>query len=53
MILGRSLRFFAKNYRSEANPQVFFEVTQNGKNIGRMVFELYENHNPKTSENFR
>ena len=41
------------NYRDAKNPHVFFTVSQNGKPLGRMVFELYKNQCPKTAENFR
>ena len=29
------------------------QVSRNGENLGKMTFELYKNHNPKTAENFR
>ena len=38
---------------SPNNPRVFFDMSINGSNIGRMVFELYANVTPKTAENFR
>jgi len=34
-------------------PRVFFEVTVGGKNVGRIVFELFSDVVPKTAENFR
>ena len=36
-----------------SNPRVYFDIEQNTKPIGRMVFELYNNQVPKTAENFR
>ena len=48
-------KFLLKNfskYSSQENPKVFFEISKDGKNLGKMVFELFENHNPKTSKNF-
>mmetsp|Transcript_31651 Transcript_31651/g.42877 ORF Transcript_31651/g.42877 Transcript_31651/m.42877 type:complete len:166 (-) Transcript_31651:60-557(-) len=29
------------------------QISKDGQDIGRMEFELYKNHNPKTVENFR
>jgi cyclophilin family peptidyl-prolyl cis-trans isomerase len=46
-------RFFAVNYSDPTNPKVFFEITKDGSEFGRIEFELYANHNPKTAENFR
>ena len=40
-------------YTDASTPKVFMEITQDGKNIGRLKFELYKNHVPKTAENFR
>ncbi len=50
-----SMRGFAAayNYRDAKNPQVFISVSRDGQPLGKMVFELYKNHNPKTVENFR
>ncbi|XP_028269507.1 peptidyl-prolyl cis-trans isomerase-like [Parambassis ranga] len=36
-----------------SNPRVFFDVTVDGKNIGRVVMELRADVVPKTAENFR
>ncbi|GAM22462.1 hypothetical protein SAMD00019534_056370 [Acytostelium subglobosum LB1] len=33
--------------------KVFFEITQGGKNLGRVTMELFNDIVPKTSENFR
>ncbi len=38
---------------SMKNPQVFFDVQINGKDEGRITFELYADVVPKTAENFR
>lgn len=45
-------RFFATQYSDKSNPKVFLSVNKDGKNIGKMVFELYVNHNPLTAKNF-
>ncbi len=47
--------FFATgvSYTDPKNPRVFMQVSRDGQPLGRMVFELYKNHNPKTVENFR
>jgi len=37
----------------ESNPQVFFDITIDGKAAGRLTFELYAKDVPKTAENFR
>ncbi|XP_028270813.1 peptidyl-prolyl cis-trans isomerase-like [Parambassis ranga] len=36
-----------------SKPRVFFDVTADGKNIGRVVMELRADVVPKTAENFR
>ncbi|MBF2758885.1 MAG: peptidylprolyl isomerase [Ectothiorhodospiraceae bacterium AqS1] len=38
---------------SAENPRVFFDIEINGKETGRIVFELREDIVPKTAENFR
>jgi len=35
------------------NPVVFFDIQIGKRQLGRMVFELYADTNPKTAENFR
>ncbi|CAH1991642.1 unnamed protein product [Acanthoscelides obtectus] len=39
--------------RHPANPVVFFDVSVGTTEIGRMIFELFADVVPKTSENFR
>ena len=34
-------------------PRTFFDVSINGKNVGRIEFELFSDETPKTAENFR
>ncbi|GAA5956795.1 hypothetical protein JCM3765_005739 [Sporobolomyces pararoseus] len=36
-----------------SNPRVFFDITINGNNAGRVIFELFADVVPKTAENFR
>lgn len=36
-----------------ANPKVFFDMTVDGKPVGRIVMELFADTTPKTAENFR
>jgi len=40
-----------KSYLS--NPRCFFDVTIDGRDVGRIVFELFADVVPKTAENFR
>ncbi|KAI7856643.1 cyclophilin-like domain-containing protein [Circinella umbellata] len=35
------------------NPRVFFDIDIDGKRIGRIVIELFQDEVPKTAENFR
>ena len=35
------------------NPTCFFDVSANGKPLGRIEFELFNDVTPKTAENFR
>jgi cyclophilin family peptidyl-prolyl cis-trans isomerase len=35
------------------NPRVFFDIEIDSKYVGRMIFELFADVNPKTAENFR
>lgn len=58
--LFRTRRLFATvqngslfNYSDAKNPKVFFTVSKNNKEVGKITFELYQNHVPKTAENFR
>ncbi|KAI8890078.1 peptidyl-prolyl cis-trans isomerase cyclophilin type [Backusella circina FSU 941] len=36
-----------------ANPKVYFDVAADGKPLGRITFELFNDVVPKTAENFR
>eukprot|EP00917_Polyrhabdina_sp_WS-2016_P000111 GHVP01000198.1.p1 GENE.GHVP01000198.1~~GHVP01000198.1.p1 ORF type:complete len:167 (+),score=20.45 GHVP01000198.1:1152-1652(+) len=36
-----------------ANTSVFFDITHNGQNIGRVTMELFTDTVPRTAENFR
>ncbi|KAG5280456.1 hypothetical protein AALO_G00060220 [Alosa alosa] len=36
-----------------ANPKVFFDLTANGQQVGRVIMELRADVVPKTAENFR
>ena len=38
------------NYTSKSNPRIYFTINKNGRNIGDLVFELYQNHVPRTVE---
>jgi len=38
---------------SKSNPKVFFEISCNGKSVGKINFELFADVVPKTAENFR
>ena len=36
-----------------SRPKVFFDISINGKDAGRIIFELFSDVVPKTAENFR
>lgn len=40
------------NYRAATNAQVFFTLSKDGNKLGDIVFEVYQNQAPRTSENF-
>ena len=40
------------NYSSKSNPRVYFSLSRDGAKLGDLVFEVYQNHAPRTSENF-
>jgi len=40
-------------YAEETNPKVFFQVSIDGKDAGRIEMELFKDVVPKTAENFR
>lgn len=35
------------------NPKVYFDMTVDGKDIGKIIMELYADTTPRTAENFR
>ncbi|XP_034941970.1 peptidyl-prolyl cis-trans isomerase-like isoform X2 [Chelonus insularis] len=39
--------------KSEKNPIVFFDISIDGENAGRIIFELFKDVTPRTAENFR
>ena len=41
------------NYSNAANPRVFLTVSQGDKRVGDLVFELYADQQPATTESFR
>ncbi len=40
------------NYSCKTNPRVYFTLSRDGNKLGDLVFEVYANHAPRTSENF-
>ena len=44
--------FSTYNYRNSEHPQVWMDVSKDGQNKGRLVFELYASHSPALAENF-
>lgn len=40
------------NYSCKTNPRVYFTLSRDGNNLGDLVFEVFQNHTPKTAENF-
>mmetsp|Transcript_14025 Transcript_14025/g.16412 ORF Transcript_14025/g.16412 Transcript_14025/m.16412 type:complete len:199 (-) Transcript_14025:160-756(-) len=51
-VLSRNVQAF-RAFSSAPNPKVFFDVTIDGQDEGRIVFELRSDVVPKTAENFR
>ena len=45
-------QFSLYNYSSKSNPRVFLTLSKNGSTLGDLEFELYQNHTPKTADNF-
>merc|ERR1712023_25086 len=43
---------FSYNYTAASNPKVWMTLTKDGKDAGKLVFELYANHSPALSLNF-
>ena len=46
-------RMFSYNYSNPAHGRVFLDVSKDGNNAGRLVFELYDTHSPELAQNFR
>jgi hypothetical protein len=46
-------RFASAQGSAPKNPKVFFDIDIEGKDAGRIKFELYSDVVPKTAENFR
>ena len=42
-----------KAHTNPSNPKVYMDISIGGKEVGRMVFELFADVVPKTAENFR
>jgi len=40
------------NYSCTSNPRVYFTLSRDGNKLGDLVFEVYQNHAPRTAENF-
>ena len=47
------ITFFTMSSLIGQNRKVYFDITANGENVGRVVFELRADIVPKTAENFR
>ena len=54
-LMNAGKRGFASlyNYSSPANPRVYLTVAQGEKKIGDLVFELYADQQPQTTDSFR
>ena len=48
----RSFAFSLYNYSNKSNPRVFMTLSKNGQVLGDLVFELYQDHCPHTTDNF-
>jgi cyclophilin family peptidyl-prolyl cis-trans isomerase len=40
------------NYSSKANPRIFMTLSMDGNKMGDLVIEVYQNHSPRSAENF-
>jgi len=48
-----NVAYTAQNHTNMTRPRVFFDFSVDGTPTGRVVFELFNDFAPKTSENFR
>lgn len=46
----RGFSYSLYNYTSKSNPKIYFTVSKDRRNVGDLVFELYQNHVPNTTE---
>ena len=52
MIQKRAFSAALYNYSCTSNPRVYFTLSRDGNTLGDLVFEVYQNHAPRTAENF-
>ena len=53
LVSKRSFSASVFNYSSAANPRVYLTVAQNDQRIGDLVFELYAERQPQTTDSFQ
>ena len=53
LVSKRSFSASVFNYSSAANPRVYLTVAQNDQRIGELVFELYAERQPQTTDSFQ
>ena len=52
LLSKRSFGHALYNYSCKSNPRVYFTLSRDGNKLGDLVFEVYQNHAPRTAENF-